>query len=89
MRAFACLSLLLLTSCTTLGNWAEGSMDWADRTMPTYDDWFGDAPPPQPQYTQQTPAPVPPVQTQQNPPTLSTQQEVYYDNSVRGHSFGK
>jgi hypothetical protein len=61
-------------------------MDWANRTMPTYDDWFGDEPPP-PQYTQQTPVPVPPVQAQQTAPTLNTEQEIYYDNSERGYSF--
>jgi hypothetical protein len=90
MRKLGFLMLIIVSGCTTLGNWADGSMAWADRTMPTYDDWFGDDEPQQSGYTQRPPVPVPPVnsvETSRSQPPMSREQEIYYDNSERGHSF--
>lgn len=96
------LALLLLvsltvTGCSTLGKWASDSMDWADRTMPTYDDLFGDeatAPQSHQQSTYDYQQPqsqqqhgYPPAQVESQP--MIAQQEIYYDNSERGHSFGR
>jgi len=87
MRRFALMLIFLLpTACSTLGGWADDSMAWADRTMPTYDDWFGDEKPPQ-TYTQRPAYPAAEVETQPTIPVLSTQQEMYYDDSERGYSF--
>ena len=89
MRKLGFLTLIILSGCTTISNWKDSSMAWADRTMPTYESLFGEEQP-QPaaqDFTQRPPVPVVPVETQQTAPTLSSQQEVYYDNSERGYSF--
>ena len=92
MRQVSLLILLVsLSACETLGRWTDNSMAWADRTMPTYNDWFGEKPAPvQQNYTQRPPVPVVPVETTNTVPVvqpMNAQPEVYYDNSERGHSF--
>lgn len=94
MRKLGLLILLVSVSgCQTISNWTHSTMAWADRTMPTYDDVFGDGKKDEladQNVTQRTPVPVEPVQatnTTPSQPTLNTQQEMYYDNSERGHSF--
>lgn len=85
MRKLALLFIILLPACTTIGKWTDDTMDWADRTFPTYDDWFGDDKPKASEQglVQRQAFPPEPVEAQ----PMSRQQEVYYDNSQRGHSF--
>lgn len=83
MRKLALLLIILLPACTTIGRWTDDSMAWADRTFPTYDDWFGDEKPVEQEQVQRQAFPPEPVYAQ----PMSRQQEVYYDFSERGHNF--
>jgi hypothetical protein len=87
MKKLILLFILLLPACTTIGKWTDGTMAWADRTFPTYDDWFGDERPAPVQQGQVQRQPFPPEPVESQP--ISRQQEVYYDDSQRGHSFGE
>ena len=80
--------MVTMSGCSTMGGWASSSMDWADRTFPTYDDLFGDVDPnagTEVGVVQRQAYPAPKVEARE----MSRQQEVYYDNSERGYSFEK